>query len=273
MAKFGSAIKGGAGAGAAAAAAAAKAAKGAAGAAASSAAAAAKAAGKSAGAAASSAAAAAKKAAGSVGDLAKGGKKAGKSADSAADLAKAGKNADSAADLAKGGKKASALSDVGKGAKKAAPLLAAAGLVGGVMYIEKKLAKESAAVQGCTTACLPSNFDDMMYGDLTRDKLKYKTVEELKKADPKTPDDQPVCTDKVGDCAAFCTGKCKEKHQSDIPGSNILSRAGDAAGDVFGKMNEMLNPFAGPEGKKRMIIAGIILFLVLFGPLIFKMMF
>ena len=260
MAKFGSAVKGGAGAGAAAAAAAAKAAKGAAGAAASSAAAAAKAAGKSAGAAASSAAAAAKKAAGSVGDLAKGGKKAGKSADSAADLAK-------------GGKKASTLSDVGKGAKKAAPLLAAAGLVGGVMYIEKKLAKESAAVQGCTTACLPSNFDDMMYGDLTRDKLKYKTVEELKKADPKTPDDQPVCTDKVGDCAAFCTGKCKEKHQSDIPGSNILSRAGDAAGDVFGKMNEMLNPFAGPEGKKRMIIAGIILFLVLFGPLIFKMMF
>ena len=273
MAKFSSAIKGGAGAGAAAAAAAAKAAKGAAGAAASSAAAAAKAAGKSAGAAASSAAAAAKKAAGSVGDLAKGGKKAGKSADSAADLAKAGKNADSAADLAKGGKKASTLSDVGKGAKKAAPLLAAAGLVGGVMYIEKKLAKESAAVQGCTTACLPSNFDDMMYGDLTRDKLKYKTVEELKKVDPKTPDDQPVCTDKVGDCAAFCTDKCKEKHQSDIPGSNILSRAGDAAGDVFGKMNEMLNPFAGPEGKKRMIIAGIILFLVLFGPLIFKMMF
>ena len=260
MAKIGSAVKGGAGAGAAAAAAAAKAAKGAAGAAASSAAAAAKAAGKSAGAAASSAAAAAKKAAGSVGDLAKGGKKAGKSADSAADLAK-------------GGKKVSTLSDVGKGAKKAAPLLAAAGLVGGVMYIEKKLAKESAAVQGCTTACLPSNFDDMMYGDLTRDKLKYKTVEELKKVDPKTPDDQPVCTDKVGDCAAFCTGKCKEKHQADIPGSNIMSRAGDAAGDVFGKMNEMLNPFAGPEGKKRMIIAGIILFLVLFGPLIFKMMF
>mgnify|MGYP001042556431 CR=1 FL=1 len=266
---------GGAGAAAAAAAAsAAKAAKGAAGAAAAAAAKAAKAAGKSAGEAAAAAAKSAKKAAGSAGDLGKLGKKAGKNADSAGDLAKAGKkvgkNADSAGDLAKAGKKSSKL---GKGAKKAAPLLAAAGLVGGVMYIDKKLSKESEAVQGCTTACLPSNYDQMVYGDLTKDKLKYKTLAELKKADPKTPEDQPLCNDKVSDCGKYCTDKCKEKHQSEIPGSSILSRGADAAGDVFKKINETLNPFAGPEGKKRMIIAGVILFLILFGPLVFKMMF
>ena len=249
---------GGAGAAAAAAAAsAAKAAKGAAGAAAAAAAKAAKAAGKSAGEAAAAAAKSAKKAAGSAGDLGKAGKKVGKNADSVSDAAKASKKT----------------SKIGKGAKKAAPLLAAAGLVGGVMYIDKKLSKESEAVQGCTTACLPSNYDQMVYGDLTKDKLKYKTLAELKKADPKTPEDQPLCNDKVSDCGKYCTDKCKEKHQSKIPGSGILSRGADAAGDVFKKINETLNPFAGPEGKKRMLIAGIILFLILFGPLVFKMMF
>jgi len=246
----GSAAKAAAAAGAAAG----KAAKSAAGAAAT----AAKSAAKAAGDAASSAAAAAKRAAGGAADA---GKAAGKSADSAADIAKGGK---------KVAKKSRSLTDV-------APLLAAAGLIGGVMYIEKKLGDESEAVQGCATTCLPSNYDDLLYGDMTKDKLKYKTLEELKATDPEVPDDQPFCTDKIEDCGKFCTDKCKEKHQSDIPGSNILNRgadaAGNVAGNVFTKLNETLNPFAGPEGKKRMIIAGVILFLILFGPLIFKMMF
>jgi hypothetical protein len=280
----GSAAKAAAAAGAAAG----KAAKSAAGAAAT----AAKSAAKAAGDAASSAAAAAKRAAGGAADA---GKAAGKSADSAADIAKGGKKvakkADSAADIAKGGKKvakkADSAADIAKGGKKVAkksrsltdvaPLLAAAGLIGGVMYIEKKLGDESEAVQGCATTCLPSNYDDLLYGDMTKDKLKYKTLEELKATDPEVPDDQPFCTDKIEDCGKFCTDKCKEKHQSDIPGSNILNRgadaAGNVAGNVFTKLNETLNPFAGPEGKKRMIIAGVILFLILFGPLIFKMMF
>ena len=256
MAKFSGAsklAKGGASAAGAAASAAKAAGKAAAGAA------------KGAAAAAAAAGKAASKAAGSAADAAK---KAAKSAK------KGSKGASKAGDASSAAKKGSKL---GRGAKKAAPLLAAAGLIGGVLYIEKKLGEESEAVQGCTTACLPSNFDELAYGSLKKDQLKYKSLEELKKVDPKTPDDQPLCNDKVEDCGEYCTDKCKAKHQSDIPGSNILNRAtdaaGDAAGDVFNKLNETLNPFAGPEGKKRMLIAGIVLFLILFGPIIFKMVF
>ena len=216
---------------------------------------------KGAAAAAAAAGKAASKAAGSAADAAK---KAAKSAK------KGSKGASKAGDASSAAKKGSKL---GRGAKKAAPLLAAAGLVGGALYIEKKLGEESEAVQGCTTACLPSNFDELAYGSLKKDQLKYKSLEELKKVDPKTPDDQPLCNDKVEDCGEYCTDKCKAKHQSDIPGSNILNRGADAAGDVFKKLNETLNPFAGPEGKKRMLIAGIVLFLILFGPIIFKMVF
>ena len=252
MAKFSGAsklAKGGASAAGAAASAAKAAGKAAAGAA------------KGAAAAAAAAGKAASKAAGSAADAAK---KAAKSAK------KGSKGASKAGDASSAAKKGSKL---GRGAKKAAPLLAAAGLIGGVLYIEKKLGEESEAVQGCTTACLPSNFDELAYGSLKKDQLKYKSLEELKKVDPKTPDDQPLCNDKVEDCGEYCTDKCKAKHQSDIPGSNILNRGADAAGDVFKKLNETLNPFAGPEGKKRMLIAGIVLFLILFGPIIFKMVF
>ena len=270
MAKFSSLAKGAGGAASAAASAAkaaGKAARGAAKAAAAAAAAGAKAAGQ----AASSAAAAAKKAGKAAKKGAKGAKKGSKAAGKAGDAgAAAKKGAKGAKKGAKGAKKGSKL---GRGAKKAAPLLAAAGLVGGVLYIEKKLAKESEAVQGCTTACLPSNFDELMYGSLKKDQLKYKSLDELKKADPKTPDDQPLCNDKVEDCGKFCTDKCKAKHQSDIPGSKIMGRAAGAAGSVLSKINETLNPFAGPEGKKRMLIIGIILLLVILGPIIFKMVF
>jgi hypothetical protein len=252
----------------------AKAASKAASAAASAAGSAAKSASKAAGAAAASAASAAKKAG-------KGAKKAGKGADAVGDAGsaakkagkgakKAGKGADAVGDAGSAAKKGGKL---GKGAKKAAPLLAAAGLVGGVLYIEKKLGEENEAVQGCATACLPSNFDELLYGDLKKDKLKYKTLEELKVADPKTPADQPLCSKEVKDCGEFCTTKCKAKHQSDIPGSKIMGRAGDAAGSVLNKINDAVNPFAGPEGKKRMLIAGIVLLLILLGPLLFKMMF
>jgi len=273
MAKFSGAsklAKGGASAAGAAASAAKAAGKAAAGAA-KGAAAAAAAAGKAASKAAGSAADAAKKAAKSA---KKGSKGASKAGDASSAAKKGSKGASKAGDASSAAKKGSKL---GRGAKKAAPLLAAAGLVGGVLYIEKKLGEESEAVQGCTTACLPSNFDELAYGSLKKDQLKYKSLEELKKVDPKTPDDQPLCNDKVEDCGEYCTDKCKAKHQSDIPGSNILNRAtdaaGDAAGDVFNKLNETLNPFAGPEGKKRMLIAGIVLFLILFGPIIFKMVF
>ena len=277
MAKFSSLAKGAGGAASAAASAAkaaGKAARGAAKAAAAAAAAGAKAAGQ----AASSAAAAAKKAGKAAKKGAKGAKKGSKAAGKAGDAgAAAKKGAKGAKKGAKGAKKgakgAKKGSKLGRGAKKAAPLLAAAGLVGGVLYIEKKLAKESEAIQGCTTACLPSNFDELMYGSLKKDQLKYKSLDELKKADPKTPDDQPLCNDKVEDCGKFCTDKCKAKHQSDIPGSKIMGRAAGAAGSVLSKINETLNPFAGPEGKKRMLIIGIILLLVILGPIIFKMVF
>jgi len=262
-AKAAKAAKSAAGAGAAAAAAAAKSAKAAAKTAAETAAAAAKAAGKSAGAAASSAAAAAKKAAGSAADI---GKKAGKNLDSAGDVGKAGKkagkNLDKAGDAAKAGKKARKLSD-------AAPLLAGAGLLGGMMYIEKKLEDENEEIRGCTSSCLPTNYDDLIYGDLSKDKLEYKTLEELKAADPKVPDDQPLCTKSIDDCGAFCTDKCKEKHQSDIPGSNILGRGADAVGDVF----NAINPFKGVDMKMVGIGLAILFILLIFGPLIFRMIF
>lgn len=259
-AKAAKSAKAAAGAGAAAAAAAAKSAKAAAGAAAASAAAAAKAAGKSAGAAASSAAAAAKKAAGSAADI---GKRAGKNLDSAGDAAKAGgKNLDTAADAAKAGKKARKLSD-------AAPLLAGAGLLGGMMYIENKLEKENEKIRGCTSSCLPTNYDELIYGDLKKDKLQYKTLEELKAADPKVPDDQPLCTKAVDDCGSFCTDKCKEKHQSDIPGSNILGRGADAVGDMF----DAINPFKGVDMKMVGIGLVVLFVLLIFGPIIFRMIF
>jgi len=211
-----------------------------------------KAASKAAADAAQSAAEAAAKAAKSASDeaaslaakAAKSGDSASQSAATAAakradDLAKKAADARTVADDAAG-----AADDVAgagaKGSKGVSKTTVAAGLIAGGavtagFYIDKELKDASEDIKDCVKICLPENWDEYIYGEnVKKPVLVYRDIE-----DP--GEDQPLCTKKIKDCGDFCKKKCTEIHKADFPGAGIIRGAGDAAGDLF----DRLNPFKG----------------------------
>jgi hypothetical protein len=95
--------------------------------------------------------------------------------------------------------------------------------------------------------CLPENWDDYEYGDLDKSELKYRVLEG-EDANP----DQPLCTAAIDDCGTFCSDKCEDLHEYNIPGSNAAAGVGKGLGKglggLFGGFAKGLGKLFDPSG-------------------------
>jgi hypothetical protein len=153
------------------------------------------------------------------------------------------KAAKSGAKAAKSGAKKAA-----KAASRNAGKLITAGLVvGGGLYLEDKFEDAEEDIKNCMKVCLPENWDDYEYGDLDKSELKYRVLEG-EDANP----DQPLCTEAKDDCGTFCSDKCEDLHEYNIPGSNAAAGLGKGLGKglggLFGGFAKGLGKLFDPSG-------------------------
>jgi len=135
-----------------------------------------------------------------------------------------------------------------KAASKNAGKLIAAGLVvGGGLYLENKFKEADEDIKNCMKVCLPENWDDYEYGDLDKSELKYRVLEG-EDANP----DQPLCTAAKDDCGAYCSDKCEDLHEYNIPGSNTAAGLGAGLGKglegLFGGLGSLFGKLFDPSG-------------------------
>ena len=113
--------------------------------------------------------------------------------------------------------------------KNAGTLLSTGVIAGGIYYLDQKYKDAKEEVKDCMKVCLPANWDDYAYGDLDKQDLQYKELENV--------GEQPVCSSSMPDCGKYCGDKCEEIHDYDAPGSGLIGGlakdAGETAGDVF----------------------------------------
>jgi hypothetical protein len=115
--------------------------------------------------------------------------------------------------------------------------------VAGAMYLSDKMAEEDEKIQQCTSDCLPLNYDELAYGDLSKTDLEYATTEPT--------DDQPVCSEEIEeDCGEYCSNTCKDIHKTSLfdkvsDAAGPLGGVVDAAGDVAGGVTEAVTDVAG----------------------------
>ena len=113
----------------------------------------------------------------------------------------------------------------------------------GAMYLSDKMAEEDEKIQQCTSDCLPLNYDELAYGDLSKTDLEYATTEPT--------DDQPVCSEEIEeDCGEYCSNTCKDIHKTSLldkvsDAAGPLGGVVDAAGDVAGGVTEAVTDVAG----------------------------
>lgn len=165
-----------------------------------------------------------------IGSVTKAGAKAGKVG------AKAGaKSMKVGSKVAKTGAKSgakSAAKTTAKTASKNSKLLkyaAAAAIVGGgVLYLDKKLKNQSKAIKDCVQVCLPEGYDGVAFGGKPASTLQYRTLDSLKAKGADVSNEQPLCTEDVGDCGEFCSTECKKANPLDVPGASVAGAAVDA---------------------------------------------
>lgn len=155
-----------------------------------------------------------------------------------------------AKNFAKRGAKAakSGAKKAAKAASRNAGKLITAGLVvGGGLYLENKFNEADEDIKNCMKVCLPENWDDYEYGDLDKSELKYRVLE-----GEDANSDQPLCTEAKDDCGAFCSDKCEDLHEYDIPGSKTAAGAakgfGKGLGGLFGGLGKGLGKLFDPSG-------------------------
>lgn len=153
------------------------------------------------------------------------------------------KFAKSGAKAAKSGAKKAA-----KAASRNAGKLITAGLVvGGGLYLEDKFEDAEEDIKNCMKVCLPENWDDYEYGDLDKSELKYRVLEG-EDANP----DQPLCTEAKDDCGEYCSDKCEDLHEYELPGSKTAAGAakglGKGLGGLFGGLAKGLGKIFDPSG-------------------------
>jgi flagellar motor protein MotB len=135
--------------------------------------------------------------------------------------------------------------------------------VGGAMYLSNEMGKENEKIQQCTSDCLPLNYDELAYGDLTKTDLEYATTEPT--------DEQPVCSEEIEeDCGEYCSNECKDIHKTSLfekvsdaagPLGGVVDAVGDVAGGVTGALTDVAGsvvdealeaagfpPLTGPDG-------------------------
>ena len=114
-------------------------------------------------------------------------------------------------------------------ADNAGKLITAGLVVGGGLYLENKFKKADKDTKNCINVCLPENWDDYEYGDLDKSELKYRVLEG-EDANPA----QPLCTEAIDDCGAYCGPKCEDLHEYELPGSNTAKGVGKGLGKGLG---------------------------------------
>ena len=101
-------------------------------------------------------------------------------------------------------------------------------------YIIQEFKDKEEEVKNCTFACLPKNYDEVKYGDLTVDDYDYRTIEELQVLYDNTSiseKNQPVCKKPLKDkCAEYCTKTCESKYSTTL--ENLAGAAGKGAGSA-----------------------------------------
>ena len=135
--------------------------------------------------------------------------------------------------------------------------------VGGAMYLSNEMGKENEKIQQCTSDCLPLNYDELAYGDLSKSDLEYATTEPT--------DEQPVCSAEIEeDCGEYCSNTCKDIHKTSLldkvtdaagPLGGVVTAVGDVAGGVTGALTDVAGsvvdealeaagfpPLTGPDG-------------------------
>jgi chemotaxis protein histidine kinase CheA len=135
--------------------------------------------------------------------------------------------------------------------------------VGGAMYLSNEMGKENEKIQQCTSDCLPLNYDELAYGDLSKSDLEYATTEPT--------DEQPVCSAEIEeDCGEYCSNTCKDIHKTSLldkvtdaagPLGGVVTAVGDVAGGVTGAITDVAGgvvdealqaagfpPLTGPDG-------------------------
>lgn len=198
-------------------------------------------------------------------DAAEAAEAAAKNADDAAKAA--AKNADDATKAAKStAKNADDLAAVtgksGKGVSKttaAAVLASGAVLAGGILYVDKKLRDADENIKDCMKVCLPDNWDDYVYGEnIGESELKYKEIDE-------DMGEQPLCNEKIKDCADFCEDKCTELHDADLPGGGIASRFKQAVEDIINPFKNIFKNMKGIGDIASIMGVGVLLLLIIGG--------
>jgi len=132
-------------------------------------------------------------------------------------------------------------------ADNAGKLITAGLVVGGGLYLENKFNEADEDTKNCINVCLPENWDDYEYGDLDKSELKYRVLEG-EDANP----DQPLCTEAKDDCGTFCSDKCEDLHEYELPGSNAAAGVGKGLGKglggLFGGLAKGLGKLFDPSG-------------------------
>jgi hypothetical protein len=147
-------------------------------------------------------------------------------------------------------------------------------VAGSLLYLDDKVAKENEKVKACLGTCLPNNWDEHAYGDLSKSELQYQSVASIKEEFPDAEIDetQPFCKENIEDCGEYCEEKCAEIHKKDLlPGGDLAERFKDDTKDFFSGILNTINPFSELGETMNMIISGsssccscIILLLILF---------
>jgi hypothetical protein len=126
--------------------------------------------------------------------------------------------------------------------------------VSGAMYLSNEMGKENEKIQQCTSDCLPLNYDELAYGDLTKTDLEYATTEPT--------DEQPVCSEEIEeDCGEYCSNECKDIHKTSLL-DKVTEAAGPlggvvgAVGDVAGGVTEAVTDVAGSVVDEALEAAG-----------------
>ena len=200
------------------------------------------------------------------------------------DVADAGSTAARRADDASNAKKAEKADDASN-AKKAEKLDTATVVVGtalvagSLLYLDDKIADEEKEIKACVGTCLPSNWDDYEYGNLQKEELTYQTVDTIKaefpdeEVDPK----QPFCKEGIEECGDFCLDKCRDVHESSLPGGELLGRgvrkvketADDAADTFLGPLKDMFSSI-GASVRTPFSIAAVLVILLAIWYIFFK---
>lgn len=159
--------------------------------------------------------------------------------------------------------------------KKERVICAAPFMLGGMKWITDKLGETVSSEQSvaCTASCLPTNWDEHIYGSLAKTDLVYNTLEDAKESDPDFDGKaDEFCTANINDCGEFCKTRCLERYgqsRAESAARDAGQAARDAADGVldFGidSLNKIWKETIGQFGKVfEYAVLAVIVFVIIF---------